>query len=108
MAATRSAAGLLYRPAPRTFQVIGTDQYYTCNDALYPPADAFKSFFAWKAKYAPYKPVLVGEIGERRREVAATSQLAYQEFVGVYRALVFVLDFVQHVPQLGLRHANGS
>jgi len=61
--ATQWDGGLLYRPAPRNFQVIGTDQYYRCNDALYAPADAFASFFAWTAKYAPTKPVLVGEIG---------------------------------------------
>jgi hypothetical protein len=62
-AATQWDGGLLYRPAPRNFQVIGTDQYYRCNDALYAPADALKSFFAWTAKNAPTKPVLVGEIG---------------------------------------------
>jgi hypothetical protein len=61
--ATKWEGGLLYRPAPRNFDVIGTDQYYQCNDASYPPADAFKSFFDWKAQYAPKKPVLVGEIG---------------------------------------------
>src|SRR2546426_551390 len=59
------SAGRRSRPdtVMRSFQVIGTDQYYRCNDALYAPADAFASFFAWTAKYAPTKPVLVGEIG---------------------------------------------
>ena len=61
--ATKWDGGLLYRPAPRNFDVIGTDQYYRCDDSIYPAADAFKSFFAWTAKYAPTKPVLVGEIG---------------------------------------------
>jgi hypothetical protein len=61
--ATKWDGGLLYRPAPRNFQVIGTDQYYRCNDQVYAPADAFKSFFDWTAKYAPTKLVLVGEIG---------------------------------------------
>jgi hypothetical protein len=61
--ATKWDGGLLYRPAPRNFQVIGTDQYYRCNDQVYAPADAFKSFFDWTAKYAPTQLVLVGEIG---------------------------------------------
>jgi hypothetical protein len=61
--ATKWSGGLLYRPALGSFQVIGTDQYYRCNDSLYAPADAFKAFFAWTAKYAPAKPVLVGEMG---------------------------------------------
>jgi hypothetical protein len=61
--ATHWAGGLQYRPALTAFQVIGTDQYYRCDDTRYAPADAFTSFFAWTPKYAPDKPVLVGEIG---------------------------------------------
>jgi hypothetical protein len=64
-AATKWEGGLLYRPAPRNFDVIGTDQYYGCNDDTYPAVDAFKSFFEWTAQYAPKKPVLVGEIGAK-------------------------------------------
>jgi hypothetical protein len=61
--ATNWPSGLEYRPAPRNYQVIGTDQYYHCDDRFQKPPDAFKSFFAWTAKYAVNKPVLVGEIG---------------------------------------------
>lgn len=61
--ATNWPSGLEYRPAPRNYQVIGTDQYYHCDDKFQNPPDAFKSFFAWTAKYAANKPVLVGEIG---------------------------------------------
>jgi hypothetical protein len=61
--ATKGKNALLYRPPPRTFQVIGTDQYYGCHDDVYAPADAFKSFFDWTAQYARTKEVLVGEIG---------------------------------------------
>jgi hypothetical protein len=32
-AATQWSGGLDYRPAPRNFQVIGTDQYFRCNNA---------------------------------------------------------------------------
>jgi hypothetical protein len=61
--ATSNGKGLLYRPAPRNFQVIGTDQYYKCDDRLYPPASAMQSFFDWTALHARDKEVLVGEIG---------------------------------------------
>jgi hypothetical protein len=62
-AATQWSGGLDYRPAPRNFQVIGTDQYFRCNNQVYQPPNAFKSFFKWTALNAPTKPVLVGEIG---------------------------------------------
>jgi hypothetical protein len=61
--ATNWPSGLQYRPPPRNYEIIGTDQYYHCNDRYQSPPDAFASFFAWTAKYAPNKPVLVGEIG---------------------------------------------
>jgi hypothetical protein len=62
-AATKWAGGLLYRPPLEDFDVIGTDQYYQCDNSVYRPSSAFKSFFEWTAQYAPGKPVLVGEIG---------------------------------------------
>jgi hypothetical protein len=62
-AATQWSGGLDYRPAPHNFQVIGTDQYFLCNNQVYQPPNAFKSFFKWTALNAPTKPVLVGEIG---------------------------------------------
>jgi hypothetical protein len=61
--ATKWDGGMLYRPALSDFDVIGTDQYYQCNNSVYRPSSAFKSFFEWTALYAPDKPVLVGEIG---------------------------------------------
>jgi hypothetical protein len=62
-AATKWAGGLLYRPPLEDFDVIGTDQYYQCDNSIYRAPTAFKSFFEWTAQYAPGKPVLVGEIG---------------------------------------------
>jgi hypothetical protein len=61
--ATKWAGGLLYRPPLEDFDVIGTDQYYQCDNSVYRAPTAFQSFFDWTAKYAPGKPVLVGEIG---------------------------------------------
>ena len=61
--ATNWPSGLQYRPAPSNYEIIGTDQYYHCNDRFQNPPDALKSFFDWTAKYAPNKPALVGEIG---------------------------------------------
>jgi hypothetical protein len=61
--ATKWEGGLLYRPPLENFDVIGTDQYYRCDNENYRPSSAFKSFFEWTAANAPGKPALVGEIG---------------------------------------------